>query len=109
MTGLVAPLGEAGNAVASPPSSIDPILFLDYLVNLLEVTLGAKRDQLESRDSLLSRSSYADTLQRCTRFVRESQVALYVQRDVVSVGAVNGDNPATELGMMAASKFACTC
>ena len=104
MTGLVAPLGEAGNAIASPSSSLDPTLLLDYLVNLLEATLGAKRDQLESHGSLLSRSNYADTLQRCTRFARESQVALYVQRDVVSVDAVNGSNPATDLGMMTALK-----
>ena len=66
---------------------------LQHLSDLLEVTLGASPSDLESRGSLLSPASRTDTIQRCTRFASESQVALYVQKDLVGLEMINGDHP----------------
>ena len=84
-----------------PPSSasaiIDPDIVVRHLVDLLEITLGATRDDLERKGSLLSEARKSDTVQRCTRFASESQVALYVQKTVIATdlpnGAANGHNP----------------
>lgn len=78
-----------------PPSSlgpaiINPSLIVRYLVDLLEVTLGASTEDLENKGSILSESKKSDTVQRCTRFASESQVALYVQKDLVSPDVPNG-------------------
>ena len=74
----------------SGPANINPDLVVRYLVNLLEVILGASIEDLESKGSILSESKRSDTLQRCTRFASESQVALYVQKDAVSPAVPNG-------------------
>lgn len=63
-------------------TTIDPVLVVEHLAAVLEITLGATRRELESIGSLLSKARYFDTVQRCTRFATESQVALYVQKDV---------------------------
>ncbi|KAL1836345.1 hypothetical protein VTJ49DRAFT_5263 [Mycothermus thermophilus] len=81
--------GVAGSPSPSPsPSSasfatVDPARVVDYLASLLEAALGATRTELEAPGSLLSRTRYPDTLQRCTRFATETQVALYIQKELI--------------------------
>ena len=83
--------GANGHRPSSPgPAIINPDLIVRYLVELLEITLGASTDDLERKGSILSESKKSDTVQRCTRFASESQVALYVQKDVISPDVPNG-------------------
>lgn len=88
MESLVAtPASPATNGVVSSPfSTIDPVLVVEHLVAVLEITLGATRRELESFGSLLSKAKYSDTIQRCARFATESQVVLYVRKDIISEG-----------------------
>ena len=74
---------SAGDGGETPSAfvTIDPKLVVDYLVSVVSITLGATREDLESPGSLLSKTSYADTLQRCTRFASDAQVALYIQKE----------------------------
>lgn len=72
--------GPTGGLPAHP--ILDPLLVVEHLVAVLEVTLGATRRTLDSVGSLLHSSRYPDTLQRCSRFATESQTALYVQKDL---------------------------
>lgn len=82
--------GANGVPATSPYTSVDPNIIVHHLTDLLQVTLGASRSELEAPGSLLSKSRYADTVQRCTRFATESQVALYVQKDAVAAPEQNG-------------------
>lgn len=88
MESLVAiPASPATNGVASNPfPTMDPVLIVEHLAAVLEITLGATRRELESFGSLLSKARYSDTVQRCTRFATESQLALYVRKDIISEG-----------------------
>lgn len=75
--------GANGHTLSSTAASIiDPNVVVQHLVDLLEITLGASTEDLEATGSLLSDSKKLDTVQRCTRFASESQVALYVQKDI---------------------------
>ncbi len=77
--------GPAANGVSSSPfSPIDPARVLDYLAVVLEAALGASRLELEAPGSLLSKARLSDTLQRCTRFANDAQVALYIQKDIAA-------------------------
>ena len=83
--------GSNGHPSSSPGSAIiDPNLVVRYLVGVLEIILGASTQDLESKGSILSETKKSDTVQRCTRFASESQVALYVQKDVISPDVPNG-------------------
>ena len=83
--------GANGHPPPSPgPAIINPDLIVRYLVDLLEVVLGASTEDLERKGSILSESKKNDTVQRCTRFASESQVALYVQKDAISPDVPNG-------------------
>ena len=79
--------------------AIDPLTVVEYLASVLEITLGATRKELESFGSLLSPDSRAHTVQRCSRFASENQVALYVTKDIASAGVLDGviDNLGTYL------------
>ncbi|EFX05210.1 dynein heavy chain [Grosmannia clavigera kw1407] len=80
--GGVSPSATAGTATA--PSYVDPTRVIEHLTAVLEAALGATRDELEAPGSLLSKSRYADTVQRCSRFAHEPQVvSLYIQKDVL--------------------------
>ncbi|KAL2166549.1 hypothetical protein VTG60DRAFT_2516 [Thermothelomyces hinnuleus] len=81
-----------GNSVAATPfAAVDPVRVVGHLAALLEAALGATRKELEAPGSLLSKARYADTLQRCTRFAVDTQVALYVQKDLVPTDTVEDD------------------
>ncbi|KAG8527498.1 uncharacterized protein KY384_007650 [Bacidia gigantensis] len=89
----VASPGQGANGHPPPiaeHSAIDPDLVVQHLADLLEITLGAATEDLQAKGSLLSESQRPDTVQRCTRFARESQIALYVQKDIVPTNIPNG-------------------
>lgn len=93
----MAPPGANGLLSAKHASiaSLDPHSLVDHLVKVLDVMLGASKDDLESPGSLLSESKLPDTLQRCTRFALEPQEALYVQQDTLDPSQpaqVNGES-----------------
>lgn len=90
MAGPTAVQGAADVAAPLQTTTPDPTNFVDYLVSVLQITLGALKADLEKPGSLLSSSNHGDTLQRCARFVRESQVALYVRKDVQAADHANG-------------------
>ena len=71
--------------------SVDSSAVIQYLTEVLQVTLGALKSELESAGSLLSESRYSETVQRCARFASEPQVALYVQKDIVAAEETNGE------------------
>ncbi|KAF2103413.1 dynein heavy chain [Rhizodiscina lignyota] len=80
---LVAPPGANGIANAASPPTFDPQVLVDHLSNLITVTLGAPKSDLEAYPSFLSQSELPETLQRCSRFASEPQAAaLYVRKDV---------------------------
>lgn len=83
----------APNGVSTPDVAavVDSGVVVQYLTDVLQVTLGALKSELESAGSLLSSARYNDTVQRCTRFASESQVALYVQKDIVAAEDTNGE------------------
>jgi dynein heavy chain 1 len=83
--------GANGHAPSSSSvTTINPDLVIRHLVDLLEITLEASTEDLESSGSLLSTSKKHDTVQRCTRFASESQVAIYVQKDVILTESIEG-------------------
>ena len=85
--------GANGHAPSSNPvTALNPNVVIQHLIDLLEVTLGASTEDLESHGSLLSSSKRQDTVQRCTRFASESQVALYVQKDLLPTDAIDGES-----------------
>ncbi|GAB1316626.1 dynein heavy chain, partial [Madurella fahalii] len=81
------------NGVSNAPfAAVDPVRVVDHLTVLLEAALGATRSELEAPGSLLSSTRYPDTLQRCTRFALDAQVALYVQKDLVPTDSLENGN-----------------
>lgn len=92
MEGLVTtPASPSTNGLATGAfPTIDPNVVVEYLTSVLEITLGAKRKDLECVGSLFSKARYSETVQRCTRFATESQVALYVQKDIATDDGLNG-------------------
>ncbi len=70
--------------------AVDATVIINYLTSVLEITLGATREELERPGSLLSQDSKLHTIQRCTRFASENQVALYVTKDIASAGRLDG-------------------
>lgn len=82
----------APNGVSTPPQTpfVDSSAVVQYLTEVLQVTLGALKTELESAGSLLSKAKHSDTVQRCTRFATEAQVALYVQKDLVASEETEG-------------------
>ena len=85
---------QGANGAPLPPSfpAVDPTLVVQHLTEVLQITLGALKEDLERAGSLLSKPKYSETVQRCTRFATESQTALYVQKDVVETEERNGTN-----------------
>ena len=83
----------ASNGVPTPDTAatVDSDVVIRYLTDVLQVTLGALKTELENAGSLLSSARYNDTVQRCMRFASEPQVALYVQKDIVVADETNGE------------------
>ena len=75
---------------ARSSSTTEPSLMVDHLLNVLEVTLGASYEDLEGAGSLWSIAKRGDTVQRCTRFASEHQVALYVRKNLAGADQANG-------------------
>jgi dynein heavy chain 1, cytosolic len=88
----------AANGVATAPfPTVDANRLVDHLVAMVEIALGATRDELDSLGSLLHKSRLNDTIQRCTRFATDSQQFLYVQKDIVtSLTMENGTEEPSE-------------
>ena len=87
--------GSATSQAEDPPA-LPPEALIDYLSRLLNVTLGATRDDLESEDSLLSDAYRDKTVERCTRFLQSSLIALYAQKNSryeFETNGVNGNTP----------------
>ena len=100
---VVSPGANGHVSSANATTTIDPTLVVDYLGDLLELALGASTAALEHTGSLLSPAKKQDTVQRCTRFALESQVVLYVQKDLISGDRSNGSNDSS--GMIQTTWF----
>jgi dynein heavy chain 1, cytosolic len=78
---------DTGPNGVSPSSAvfnaIEPSLVVDHLAAVVTIALGATRHDLERDGNLLSSASYADTLQRCSRFASDAQVAMYIQKELI--------------------------
>jgi dynein heavy chain 1 len=68
---------QPGALVPAP----NPVVVAEYLAEVLSVTLGAKKTDLEAPGSLLHIDKYSETLQKLTRFATEPLVALYASKD----------------------------
>jgi len=91
MESLVASPGPASpKPNGTDTFAIDPSIIVEYLASVLEITLGATRKELENSGSLLSPESRIHTIQRCSRFASENQVALYVTKDIAAAGGIDG-------------------
>ncbi|KAL7268764.1 dynein heavy chain [Rhizina undulata] len=77
------------NSSAAPTTAgsllqtFNPTLLVDYLAEVLAITLGATKRELESPGSLLSEARYSETIQKCSRFGAETLVVLYASKDVL--------------------------
>lgn len=87
---VVSPGVSNGLGASSPLPLADPSVVVQHLTEVLQVTLGALKKDLESAGSLLSKAKYSETVQRCTRFASETQVALYAQKELVGTEQPNG-------------------
>lgn len=88
----VASLGVTENGLAAPAQmpSMDPNIVVQYVSEVLRVTLGASKRDLEGPGSLFSKAKYQETVQRCTRFASDALAALYVQQDIIAAEESNG-------------------
>ncbi|KAI0014906.1 cytoplasmic dynein heavy chain [Xylariomycetidae sp. FL0641] len=86
MEAATPPLGaqSPGTNGITPSSlvAIEPTVVVEHLASVVSIALGATRADLERPGNLLSSADYADTLQRCSRFATDTQVALYIQKDI---------------------------
>jgi dynein heavy chain 1 len=95
---VTSPASPSPNGVATSAfPTIDPNLVVEHLAAVLEITLGASRKDLENVGSLLSKARFSETVQRCTRFATESQLALYVQKDVATADGSDGSLDGTSI------------
>ncbi|KAJ1333646.1 dynein cytoplasmic 1 heavy chain [Microdochium nivale] len=85
MDAVASPLSPGANGTspvaASALGTVEPSLVLEYLAAVVSIALGSTREELERTGSLLSPELHDDTLQRCSRFASDSQVALYIQKE----------------------------
>jgi dynein heavy chain 1, cytosolic len=72
-----------GSATPDPLPTTDPLVVLEHLAEVLQITLGAARRELEAVGSLLSKAKQADSIQKCARFSSDTQVAIYAQKDIL--------------------------
>lgn len=86
---VLSPITPNGPTASDTSTSADPLVVLEHLSEVLQITLGAARRELEAVGSLLSKAKRADSLHRCARFASESQVALYAQKDIIEEENLN--------------------
>ncbi len=91
--------GTNGVGTASSFAAVDPARVVDHLATLLEAALGATREELKTPGNLLSQARYDDTVQRCSRFALDTQVALYIQKDLAA-SSNSTENGASEPGRL---------
>ena len=104
MESMVTSPASPSNGVATGGfSTIDPEVILNHLAGILDITLGASRRDLETAGSMLSKGRLADTTARVTRFATESQVSLYIQKDLQPSEKLDGVTD--ELGMSFLLRF----
>jgi dynein heavy chain 1 len=76
-----------GSPAPAPPGALvpahNPAVVAEYLIEVLAVTLGAKKADLEGPGSLLHPARHNETLQKLSRFATEPLVALYASKDSV--------------------------
>jgi dynein heavy chain 1 len=89
---VLSPGATNGQVPSTLIATVDPNLVVEYIIELLETTLGASIRDLEASGSLLSKAKKSDTIQRCARWASETQVVLYVQKDVSTTEQTNGVN-----------------
>lgn len=63
--------------------AFSPTTLVEYLTQVLFITLGASKRDLETDGSILSEARYSETLSKCSRFAAEPIVALYASKDVL--------------------------
>lgn len=95
---VLSPVPPNGLPASNPSPSTDPGVVLEHLSEVLQITLGAARRELEAAGSLLSAAKEIDSRHRCARFASESQVALYAQKDIIEEDSVNSSD--VEAGMV---------
>lgn len=82
---VATPAATAPSAASLIPT-YNPQLFLEYIVEVLKVTLGARDRDIQSNGSLLSPSRKGEALEKCRRFVTSSemsQCAIYVIKETL--------------------------
>lgn len=82
---VAAPLNGAVGALASNTTNLTTYnvgTLVDYVKEVLSVTLGADRDELTQFGSLFSEEYYDETAAKLTRYAQESMVAIYVVKDL---------------------------
>lgn len=71
------------NSSTSLTTLVNPITVLDYLIDVITLTLGTTKRELESGASLLSKTRYSETLQKCSKFAGDGTVALYASKELI--------------------------
>ena len=97
MEGPIPTSGTGPSAVSLIPTC-NPQLLLEYLVEVLKVTLGAREKELSSNTSLLSATRKSETLEKCRRFAsgsESSQCAVYVIKEVLESDEPVADSACT--------------
>lgn len=74
---------SAVNGIGPSPTieAANPEVVLDHIINLIQTSLGAARQELKAVGSLLSDSKRAESLEKVSQFAADTQVALYAQKD----------------------------
>lgn len=81
----VAVSSSNGATSPGPPNTLIPpfntALLIDYLSEVLAITLGASKQDLEAPGSLFSDLRFTETTQRLSRYATEPLVALYATKE----------------------------
>ena len=93
-------LGPLSGSPAPPSpsplvSSFNPAVLADYLREVLSITLGATKSELEAPGSLFHQARFPETFQKLSRYATEPLVALYATKD-----AFENDQPLRDLTSM---------
>ena len=95
-TDVAQPAAVNGFTTPSQDSAVlDSDSLVEYLINLLNVTLGASIAALQADESLFSNSKRDETIERCNRYLTSTAIAIYAQkhsRFPFASDQVNGTN-----------------